>query len=287
MAIPKLSLSVKEIEAGAGLIKQYSVAETYPVHTHDFYEIVFITGGKGTHCINGEQQILSEGSLVFIRPSDVHSFKALNYFDFEMFSMGFMEEELQNALNYLEVSKEVLTEPGLPVHLKLEGNGKVFFEQQLERMLWEQETELRKQIFRTVLQQALYNLITWDSKECDREVLPAWLSKLDEEMSKRENYIEGLPKMLRLCNYSQEYMTRMFKKYFKMTPTEYINAKRMIYAAELLTEGQNEIVEICDMAGFNNLSYFYTVFKKQYGCTPYRFLKSFSGKREEDEGVFL
>lgn len=79
MEIPKLSLLPEEIVRGAGLIKQYSAAETYPVHTHDFYEIVFIGRGKGTHCINGRQQILSDGSMVFIRPEDVHSFRALNY----------------------------------------------------------------------------------------------------------------------------------------------------------------------------------------------------------------
>lgn len=278
MTIPKLSLSAKEIAEGAGLIKQYSAAETYPVHTHDFYEIVFIGGGKGTHCINGKQQILSDGSLVFIRPEDTHSFRALNYFDFEMFSMGFVDEELKRALEYLGISETLLTEPELPVHLSLEGSTKVFLEQQFERMLSEKDTGCRRRIFRFVLQQALYSFTLYGRERAAKEVLPGWLSALDEEMSRRENYIEGLPKMLALCHYSQEYMNRMFKKYFMITPTEYINAKRMVYAAELLMERRYEIVEICDMAGFNNLSYFYSVFKKQYGCTPYQFLKSFSGK---------
>lgn len=278
MSIPKLSLSAKEIALGAGLIKQYSAAETYPVHTHDFYEIVFVCRGKGTHCINNKQQILSEGSLVFIRPEDTHSFKALNYFDFELFSMGFMEEELKRALNHLEISKALLTKPELPLHLSIEGSGKIFLEQQFERMLSEEETGCRRQIFRVVLQQVLYSLILSGEKKTEKEVLPGWLSVLDEEMSRRKNYIEGLPRMLTLCHYSQEYINRMFKKYFKMTPTEYINAKRMVYAAELLMEQKYEIIDICNMAGFNNLSYFYSVFKKQYGYTPYQFLKRFSEK---------
>lgn len=141
MSVPKLSLSAEEIRAGAGLIKQYSVTETYPMHTHDFYEIVFIGRGKGNHCINGEQQIISDGSLVLIRPKDIHSFKALNYFDFEMFSLGFPEEELQKGLDYLGMPKNVLTEPELPVHLSLEGSQKFFLEQQFERMLSEKEVD--------------------------------------------------------------------------------------------------------------------------------------------------
>ena len=98
MEIPRLSLLLNELADGAGIIKQYSVEETYPIHTHDFYELVFIGRGKGKHCINGQEQILSEGSLVLIRPDDIHSFKALNYFDFEMFSLGFMKAELQQEL---------------------------------------------------------------------------------------------------------------------------------------------------------------------------------------------
>lgn len=280
-----MTLSQKEIKDGAGLIKQYSAEETYPLHTHTFYEIVFIARGKGIHCVNDRQQVLADGSLVLIRPWDVHSFRALNYFDFEIFSLGFLENELQSGLEYLEISADFLTSPELPLHLVLNGSDKVFLEQQLERMFSEQDPVLRKQIFKVILQQVFYHLMFLEKNE--KEVLPDWLSRLDEEMSIQKNYVEGLPQMLRICHYSQEYLNRMFRKYFHMTPTEYINAKRMIYAAELLMTGKYEIIEVCEMVGFCNLSYFYAVFKKQYGCTPYRFTKSFSGKQEEDKGVFL
>ena len=163
----------------------------------------------------------------------------------------------------------------LPIHLILERNEKVFFTQQLEKMLLEKKTGQRKKTFRALLVQVLYQAAFREEEVRIKKSLPIWLSKWDEEMSKRENYIEGLPKMLELCHYSQEYINRVFKKYFQMTPTEYINAKRMIYAAELLAENKYEIIEICDMCGFGNLSYFYTVFKKQYGCTPYRFCRKF------------
>ena len=287
MEIPRLSLLADELANGVGIIKQYSAEETYPIHTHDFYELVFISRGKGKHCINSEEQILSEGSLVFIRPDDVHSFKALNYFDFEMFSLGFMYVELQQALSHLELSLEWLQMPILPLHIVLEGNEKVFLTKRLEKMLSVKRPEQRKRIFRALLVQVLDLAASSIETGMIKESLPEWLSALDEEMGRRENYVAGLSKMLELCHYSQEYLNRMFKKYFNMTPTEYINAKRMIYAAELLMEGKYEIVEICDMCGFGNLSYFYAVFKKQYDCTPYRFRKSFSAGKEAEKSVSL
>lgn len=276
MEIPKLSLDHVETEAGVGIIKQYSVAETYPLHTHDFFEIFFISRGKGIHCINGKQQVLSNGSLVFIRPEDVHSFEAFNYFDFEMFSIGFTDRELKLALKYLELSISDILQSELPIHIRLEGNRKIFFEQQLEEMMTWKDCRERRKLFRVVLSQVLYYIMRHNGASTEKEVLPAWLSVLDGEMSKKENYIAGLPRMMELCGYSQEHVNRMFKKYFKMTPTEYINARRMTYAAELLVSRRYEIIDICDMSGFNNLSHFYAVFKKQYQCTPFQFLKSFT-----------
>ena len=55
MKVPRLSLLPNELKNGAGIIKQYSVEETYPIHTHDFFELVFIVKGKGIHCINVER----------------------------------------------------------------------------------------------------------------------------------------------------------------------------------------------------------------------------------------
>ena len=113
-----------------------------------------------------------------------------------------------------------------------------------------------------------------DSSTQTPVLFPAWLSRLDDEMSLRENYIQGLPRMLELCPCTQAYMNRAFKRYMKLTPTEYINIKRMHSASELLLEGNLDIADICYICGFNNLSYFYAVFRQLYHCTP----KAFRGR---------
>ena len=66
------------------------------------------------------------------------------------------------------------------------------------------------------------------------QLIPDWLYKLDIEMSKRHNYIQRLQRLMELCNYSQAHVIRSFQKYYKMSPTEYINSKRMVYACELI-----------------------------------------------------
>lgn len=273
MDIPRLSFNKTDKITGIPIIKQYSVKETYPIHSHDFFELFFVSKGKGTHCINGKSQLLECGSLVFIRPDDIHSFKALNYFDFEMFSIGFPEEELLDTLKYLDIPLSKIVSPQLPAHFVIHGNEKAFIEQQLEFMLVRNTKQERQKLFKVFLPLILYLLQELEIEKCETEIFPKWLENLDNEMSKRENYILGLPKMLEISMYSQEYLNRVFKRYFKITPTEYINSKRLIYASELLVEQKFNITEICFMTGFNNLSHFYSVFKKQYKCTPNQFLK--------------
>ncbi len=92
-------------------------------------------------------------------------------------------------------------------------------------------------------------------------------------MEKPENFIEGLPRLLSLASLSQEYLNRSFRRFLHMSPTEFINIKRMDYAAGLLLETGLEVIEICQECGIHNLSYFYRIFRKQYGCSPKEFIR--------------
>ena len=52
----------------------YGTDDIFYPHCHDFYEIFITVSGTVTHFINGITQKLPEGSLVFIRPDDVHAY---------------------------------------------------------------------------------------------------------------------------------------------------------------------------------------------------------------------
>ena len=264
--VKRLSLSPQDAAAGLTVFKQYSVWETYPSHCHDYFEVFFIASGKGTHCIGSHRLLLEKGSLVLMRPDDVHSFSAFNYFDFTMYNVGFPVEEMQRALSYMDMPLSLALEPELPPHTVLHGQVRASLEQELAALL-QRRPEQRLPKLRMLLPGVLDRLLT-PTGSSGQLVLPPWLSRLDELMSRRENYVQGLPRMQELCPYSQAYMNRMFQRYMKLTPTEYINSKRMHYASELLLEKKYDIAEVCYLSGFNNLSYFYTVFRRHYHCAP-------------------
>jgi AraC family L-rhamnose operon transcriptional activator RhaR/AraC family L-rhamnose operon regulatory protein RhaS len=47
----------------------------YPLHSHDFYELVFIISGRGTHFTKENEMPLRPGNLFIIVPGMAHGYK--------------------------------------------------------------------------------------------------------------------------------------------------------------------------------------------------------------------
>ena len=65
-------------------------------------------------------------------------------------------------------------------------------------------------------------------------------------------------------------LNRLFKKQLHTTPTDFLNAKRLKRAKELLEEGCT-VTDAAARSGYSNCSYFISLFKKHYGVTPKKY----------------
>lgn len=249
------------------VLKQNSVAETYPLHCHDFFEFFLVTKGRATHTVNNAIQIIERGSLVFIRPDDEHCYDFYKTNDFEFYNAGMTREHYASLKTLYAGHTQVLEDSLLPRHIKL---SEVEIHH-LEGFLCDMReltnfSDFEIQFARTV-SFVIYLLLTKEEFS-NNKMIPDWLLYVRDEMNKKENFIAGLPRLIELSNYSQEHISREFKRYMEITPTQYINKLRLRYAYELLISTSQEIVDVCQNSGFNNLSHFYTEFKKNYGCSP-------------------
>lgn len=75
-------------------------------------------------------------------------------------------------------------------------------------------------------------------------------------------------------------LNRKIKALLDTTPNDYIRAKRLALAAEMLAEGGHRINEICYAVGFNSPSYFAKCFKAAYGMLPAEWTK----EKQEQKG---
>lgn len=66
-------------------------------------------------------------------------------------------------------------------------------------------------------------------------------------------------------------VSRTFKNLTGVGFKEYVTGKRLQQACELLTASDRPITEIAAICGFENATYFTTVFKHEYGIPPTKY----------------
>ncbi|WP_234124672.1 response regulator transcription factor [Clostridium hydrogenum] len=101
------------------------------------------------------------------------------------------------------------------------------------------------------------------------------LNKIDREIA--EHYKEKLSlKYLSEKYYiNSAYLGQIFKKHYKVSFNEYLNAYRIEKAAQLLKRGDDKIYKIAEKVGFNNTDYFINKFVKLKEKTPLQYRKQF------------
>ena len=71
---------------------------------------------------------------------------------------------------------------------------------------------------------------------------------------------------------SKYHLLRLFKKYYGLTPKQYLVDKRIEKSKEHLKNGM-KVTETCYAVGFESLGSFSTLFKSKTGKTPVQFQK--------------
>ena len=252
----------------------------YP-HSHDFYEIFITISGTITHFINGTTQKLPQGSLVFIRPDDVHAYvydtpdsTKTAYINF-----AFSRETITLLFCYLSdsfPSKELLSCDMPPTNSlsNLEKEHLVKKINELNIINWNDKSSLKLKS-RAILADIFVRFFS-NLPNNSQQAIPLWLSQLLSDMELHENFTIGLEQMILLSTKSREHIARSMKKYCNITISEYINDLRLNHASNLLLNTNTPILEICFESGFQSTSYFYKVFKKKYKISPTEFRKLYS-----------
>lgn len=78
----------------------------------------------------------------------------------------------------------------------------------------------------------------------------------------------GLDELAGLCNLSEYHFARMFRESFGLPPHQYLLARRLAKARELLAGGDLPLGEVALMCGFASASHFSNRFRQALGATP-------------------
>ena len=80
-----------------------------------------------------------------------------------------------------------------------------------------------------------------------------------------------VPLLAEQCFVSEVYFRRVYHSCFGESPLQTIRNLRFQYACSLLRSGYYTSKQIAELAGFSDVKYFRTAFKKQFGKTPLEF----------------
>ncbi len=255
-----------------GINTFYHQKETilYSPHGHNFYEVFYVTEGQAIHLCNNIKTIIKKGSLIFIRPGDVHQYLETTV-DFSFYNLAFATEKAEAIFSLLDTNfiSQNFIKPDNPPEVTLKGSEIDSLTMRFEKEI--EITDINNRLCYTInLLISLFPLFSFNNFLVKR-IIPNWFQLLLEDIDREKNYTKGLKTFYSLATRSREHVSRCFKQYLDTTPTDYINNKKLIYTSNLLSQSNIDIIEIGEMAGFNSHSHFYHLFKTKFGISPKRY----------------
>jgi len=256
----------------------------FPLHTHNYLEIMIVLSGGITHRISGEEITLTEGDILILNKHVAHSIDRADTGDIGVnliLSDNFTEslaKELSETV-FSELADQNARHDGAGIYLAFSTKGNKQISNIIENLLFElTEYSADMQILRSTTT-LLFNYLSRKSGKLLRAA-----SRLPDRDSLRRaavlSYIRNnyktatLGELADMMFLSVPYLSRLIGEYFGKTFKALLLDERMRRAAELLINTDMPIGDIINSVGYENESYFHREFKQNKGKTPMQYRKS-------------
>ncbi len=248
------------------------------LHYHDYYELIVIEKGEIKYVCEEKVYYPHPGDIILIPPGELHmseiTAKETHYVRnvFYFYPGSFSVMGFESLSEFLRVRKNEhlfsLTEAGE----KYELFGLLH---KLADFLSDENDPFSSPMsFSAVLQIFCFLNKKLLSPKATASNLPENIRKLKQYIDTNFAEIKSTVEIANSFFYSREYVSRLFRKHFDITISDYITKRRIIQAQKLLSNGK-PITETAFGVGFCSLSSFVKAFRKETGVTPsvYRKMK--------------
>lgn len=254
---------------------------TFP-HRHDFYEILYVAGGKGTHFIDFNAYPIEQNTFYFISPGQVHYWETTVPLegDILIFTDDFLRLAPADYMILHELSFFHTVE-GSPT-LKLNETDLL----QVTSLYQSIAQEFNTSDYRTssVLRAYLHILLVQIQRICTTQEIEA--SNKQDKISKKltRQFKQLITKQCAIGPSVQDYagqlgisvnhLNKTVKTTTGFTPGQLIRQEVILEAKRLFQHTDLSATEIAYRLGFDDSSYFGRYFKREVGVTPGQFRKS-------------
>ena len=251
----------------------------FPKHTHNYVEFIYMAKGKTRHIVDGEEILLEEGDLLFLNQHAVQeiypaekddiavNFMILPQFFDEAFKMISAEESSLRDFIISCLTKENLRSNYLYFH----ASDIVPVQNLLENLIWNLlEDEPNKRSLNQITMGLLFLSLINHSEQI-RISNSSFERQLTMDVLR---YIDTAYHDASLTSFAEERhldvytVSRLIKKETGKTFKQLLEEKRMNQAAFLLKNTTLTVEDIAVSVGYENISFFYRLFYKNFSLRP-------------------
>ncbi len=248
----------------------------YPFyHGHTDWEILITLNDHMIQRINGTETVLSTGTAYLLGPNDRHSFVFPERKKNQFQGLTFLAQD-----TYMKRLLELFS-PVLYDRIRLDPQPRMFslspsFLEHLTNGCLEiqgtnnQSTPHAEEqcniLFHSLMMQFLRQNQSTTS-------IPNELALFIKNLNNPQLSTKDIKELQAQLPYSYSNLTRLFKKYTNQTITQYVNNIKLQHSKQLLATTNMTTLMITNALGFESVSHFNHLFKKQFNETPIQFRK--------------
>ena len=263
---------------------------SFPKHSHNYIEILYMCSGRTKHIINGNIEVtLNTGDLLFLNQHSTHEVLPASIDDIginfivlpEFFDVAFGMLEKENVLSNFIISTLCHNANGSNyLHFKVADVLPV--QNLVENLVWsivypqENDQEINQTTMGLLFMQLLNYTDTIEQvspNQYKNSIVMKSLKYIEE------NYKEAsLTELASRLNQSVSNLSKLIKEQTNFTFKELLQTKRLSQAERLLNNTKIPITDIIGAVGYDNTSYFYRIFREKYQMSPKDYRRYYQGK---------
>ena len=266
--------------------------QEFPVkpHWHYFAELLYILSGAAEVACDGISCRLSEGELIILPPSSVHSVRSADGGYPVFIGVKFDPAKFPNANSYAPSVSDILryaVKCGMRTGFTAQEAASLHCREIISdcltetgRWLYGQDMILRSQIYRLI-----FGIVRiWIASGLDIDSCPITpvglygIGNITEYIDAHLDEGIRVADIAARCHMSYSGFAQKFREQYGMSCKEYIERMRLFKAEEYLLFTDHDLGSISRRTGFSDQSHFIRCFRKHRGITPNRFRRERKGK---------
>ena len=286
----RIALSSEGTSRSPVLLRTHTRFSDFPLHTHDYIEMMYVCKGSITHCIGEHDIVAKEGDIIILGRNTKHCTKRAEEGDIGI-NMIISVDFFEALINNMRLENLLSDNPIGNLLSDSESQYCIFHTSPFPHI-----ENILENIISAIVNEK--NIMTYILKR-EIELLLCYLCFISGEFSEESNvviytneikrivtnYIKtsyknaNLNDLSTLVGFSPTYMSRWIGRNMGATFKELLLEQRFEIASELLICTNMSVSNILNSVGYENSSYFHKQFIARYGTTPREYRKQQTKER--------